>query len=287
MLKKTILFLLIVLSCIALFGACSNIENGVETNVDVPSPSGEFEFVVLKAGQADAIIMQTENSCVVVDCGEKDDGDEIVEYLKERNITKIDCVFVTHFDKDHIGGFPKVADNVEILQVIVPNYQGSGKEYEKYLEAAEQNKTEVYALDEDSVLVFDDVLFEISIPKKENYYEGDNDFSLAISVTHGENTFLFPGDAEAERTAEILSVFGKEHKFLKVPHHGNYNKNSSRLINIVKPEYAVVTDSDKNPADIQLMSLLEESECMTYSTSNGDVFVLSDGKTIQTNQGKD
>ena len=38
--------------------------------------AAKFTFTVLKAGQADAIIMQTQNRSILLDLGEKDDGDD-------------------------------------------------------------------------------------------------------------------------------------------------------------------------------------------------------------------
>ena len=143
---------------------------------------------------------------------------------------------------------------------------------------------EITALAEDTSFVLDDVLFEISVPKKQSYAEGDNDFSLVMSITHGENTFLFAGDAEEGRLPELLSEFGKQYDFLKVPHHGKHNKVTQLFINTVKPQYAVITDSDKNPAENKTVSLLETAKAEIYSTKDGDVSVVSNGTEIIINQ---
>jgi len=156
--------------------------------------------------------------------------------LQEKGVSNIDYLFITHFDKDHVGGFPEVAENVTASNILVPDYEGNNDEYEKYMETVDSKNLTVTSLTEDTVFALDDVLFEISIPKKKSYVEDDNDFSLVISATHGENTFLFAGDAEAERLTEVLSTFGRQYDFLKVPHHGKYNKNTKRFITTIKPE---------------------------------------------------
>ena len=276
-----------IIGCLAIFATlllsgCN--QKNVITKTAVPNVTGEFNFSVLKAGQADAIIIKTQSHCVIIDCGEKDDGDEIAEYLSENNITNIDCLFITHFDKDHVGGFPKVIESVTASKIFVPDYEGSNDEYEKYLKSVEENGLNVNVLTEDTSFIFDDVLFEVSAPQKNSYSESDNDFSLVISVTHGENTFLFTGDAEAERLREILTVFGHQYDFLKVPHHGKYNKNTKLFISTIKPTYSVITDSDKNPADDRTLSILEGNESMVYSTKSGDISVTSDGKEIKIEQ---
>ena len=277
---RTFSCLILVVSLCMLCG-CQSQKN---TTVYVPAITGTFEFTVLKAGQADAIFMQTENNNIILDCGEKDDGDELVELLQEKGISNVEYIFITHFDKDHVGGFPEVMENVTASNIIVPNYVGNNDEYEDYLKTVADKNLEITTLTEDTSFILDDVLFEISVPKKQAYAEGDNDFSLVMSVTHGENTFLFAGDAEEDRLPEVLSEFGRQYDFLKVPHHGMHNKNTQRFINTVKPKYAVIADSDKNPAENKTVSLLETVKAEIYSTRDGDVSVISNGTEIVVNQ---
>lgn len=278
-LKRAILS--ICLLTVFLFSGCQN-KNDI--TVEAPAVTGSLDFTVLKAGQADAIFMQTENHSIILDCGEKDDGDELTELLQEKGFSNVEYIFITHFDKDHVGGFPEVMENVTASNIIVPNYVGNNDEYEDYLKTVADKNLEITALAEDTSFVLDDVLFEISVPKKQSYAEGDNDFSLVMSITHGENTFLFTGDAEADRLSEALSEFGRQYDFLKVPHHGKYNKITQRFINTVKPKYAVITDSDKNPAEKKTVSLLETAKAEIYSTRDGDVSVVSNGTEIVINQ---
>lgn len=276
--KKRRNIIVLVLSIIIVLSGCQK-QGNVKT--EMPEVTGTFDFTILKAGQADAIFMQTENHSIILDCGEKDDGDELVELLQEKGISNVDYIFITHFDKDHVGGFPEVMDNVTASNIIVPDYEGNNDEYEEYLKTVSDKGLQITTLTEDISFTLDDVLFEVSVPRKQSYAEGDNDFSLVISVTHGENTFLFTGDAEADRLTEVISAFGRQYDFLKVPHHGKYNKNTKRFITTIKPTYSVICDSEKNPAEDETVSILEFVESEIYSTRNGNVSVLSDGKEIK------
>lgn len=259
---------------------CQNKSAGISA----PKANGEFAFTVMKAGQADAIILTTQKHSVIIDMGEKDDGDEISEFLEENNITDVDYIFITHYDKDHVGGFPKVMESITAKNIIVPDYEGTSYEYAEFVKTVNEKGLTVTRLTEDISFVLDDVLFEVSVPKKQFYKEGDNDYSLVISITHGENTFLFAGDAEKERLSEVISEFKKHFDFLKVAHHGKYDANTGKFINTIKPEYAVVTDSEKNPASEETLSILKKQNCEIYSTKDGDVSIISDGKKILINQ---
>lgn len=269
------------LTIVILFCSCvSSKKEGVAP----PEVTGELEISVLKVGQADAIIINTKNNCFIIDCGEADDGDEVVKYLAEKNINYVDCLFITHFDKDHVGGVSEVLSNISIEKIITPDYVGNNDEYESFVRKTYELGIVPERITSEQSFIADDVLFEIYPPFKSSYTEGDNDFSLAIGVTHGENKFLFTGDAEAERISEIIQKCNGEYDFLKVPHHGKYNKNTKKLFEKVKPKYAVVTDSEKNPAEDKVVSALKAVGCDAYFTRYGDVYVISDGKNIEIKQ---
>lgn len=261
---------------------CRSSDDAAEAKL--PEVTGSFDFTILKIGQADAIILRTANHSVIIDCGEKDDGNEILEYLQTNTIDTVDYLFITHFDKDHVGGAANVIENVNVKSIITPDYEGTNAEYESYRASAERKSITPIRLKENMTFTLDDVLFEIFGPLKKAYKEGDNDFSLAIAATHGENTFLFAGDAEEERLTEIMSQTGKEYDFLKVPHHGRYNKKTKAFIEAVKPVYAVITCSKKNPAEEETVEVLENEKCDIYYTKDGDVNVASDGYKIEITQ---
>ena len=53
--------------------------------------------------------------------------------IDRKDISNVDYIFITHFDKDHVGGFPEVMDNVTASNIIVPNYEGKGDYGERLL----------------------------------------------------------------------------------------------------------------------------------------------------------
>lgn len=277
MLKKQI----IIFAVIAVGMFISGCQGDTKVDIKTPVVSGNFSFTVLEAGKADAIFMQTQNHSIILDCGEKDDGDKLVELMQEKGINDVDYIFITHFDKDHVGGFPEVMENVTAGNIIVPDYEGNNKEYKKYLKTVNDKNLTITSLSEDMHFTLDDVVFEVSVPKQQSYDESDNDFSLVISVTHGENTFLFAGDAEQDRLDEVLSDFGKQYDFLKVPHHGKYNPNTEKFLNTIRPTYSVICDSAKNPADKETIAVLEVLGSEIYRTKDGSVEVSSNGKEIK------
>ena len=113
----------------------------------------------------------------------------------------------------------------------------------------------------------------------------DNNDSLVVSLEHLGNSFLFAGDIEKQRIADMLSQ-GRVQPcdFLKVPHHGVYNSKLEDYFSKVNMKYAVITCSDKNPAEQKTLDLLTAKGCRTFLTSNGTVHIRSTKSGIDITQ---
>lgn len=290
MLKK-IISGLIALSMAVVLASCSG-QNAAktdtqnsETQITLPQVTGEFKTTVLKSGKSDAIILESAEKNVLIDCGEENDGDKIVEYLNSQGKTRVDYLFITHFDQDHVGGVPYVMENMEVGEIITPNYEGNNNEYEVFKEALERLGKETTKLTENMTLTLDDVVYQIYPPLKSSYKTEDNDFSLVIKATHGEDTFLFTGDAMDSRIEELYSQIGDlSADFLKVPYHGNLLDSSEKFIKSVSPSYAVITCNKKEGADSDVISMLESEGAQTYLNRDGTVTAVSSGSGITVTQ---
>lgn len=255
------------------------------------SEKAALEVTLLKVGKADAIVVLAQAQTMVIDTGEDDDGAELVSFLKRRGCEKVDTLIITHFDKDHVGGADTLAESMEIGQVLLPDYQGTGTEYQEFINAlADRNivpqrltASLEFALGEASVLVEP----PLSYAAVNDTDDADNDFSLITTIVHGENRLLFTGDAEERRLKEWLSDKSTQNcDFIKIPHHGKYDAMLETLLEAVKPEYAVICSSAKNPADQETLELLTQHQVSVFQTKDGDVTVHSDGKQLEISQQK-
>ena len=255
------------------------------------SEKDTLEVTLLKVGKADAIVVQAQAQTMVIDTGEDDDGAELVSFLKSQGCEAVDTLIITHFDKDHVGGADTLAESMEIGQVLLPDYQGTSTEYQKFISAlAERNiapqrltASLEFALGEASVLVEPPLSYAV----ENDADDADNDFSLITTIVHGENRLLFTGDAEERRLREWLSGENAQNcVFIKIPHHGKYDEALETLLETVKPEYAVICSSAKNPADQETLELLTQHQVSVFQTKDGDIIVQSNGKQLEISQQK-
>ena len=233
----------------------------------------------LDVGKADSMVIQTDDSTVVIDCGEKGDGKELVRFLKDQDISTVDCLIITHYDKDHVGGAAKLINKLEVKRVLGPYYQEFSDEADSFRDAMKEAGIEPEYLRTDRELEIGDAEYTVYAPK-EDYYgpDNDNDFSLVTKVKYYDTTFLFTGDAMDKRLAEVMDIGDCD--LLKVPYHGRKLGNLNEFLDRTKPEYAVVTTSEKEFSPFTEDAL--ESHDVEYRTTfeNGVVTAFSDGSTI-------
>lgn len=284
---------LVMICSMLLVAGCNGKKEEGKDHAEAPEVTGNVNMSILDVGKADCILIQTENYNMMIDTAEKKDVDEIQEFLTANNITKIDYLELTHYDKDHIGGLGKLLKyGLEVDHIYAPNCDADSGTYEDMMEALEEHGLSLDYVEDTVELTLDDLLVEIYPPMKDSYLtadsspddETDNEFSLVTKFTHGDNKFLFTGDACNGRLAELSDQMNVDVDFLKVPHHGKGDNNTESFAKKVSAEYAVITCSNKNMPDQAVVSALEDTGANVYETRNGQVDCLSDGKTISVTQ---
>lgn len=244
-------------------GACSNDQ--------------EIKVTFFQAGKADAAVIQTKNAVIVVDTGLKKNGKELVQALEDLGVTKIDALIISHFDKDHVGGAAAILNAFEVGSVYQSNYPKNSEEYTAYVQALSDCGLRAQTVSETISWTLDGVSVTIDGPA-EAVYDTDpsNNSSLIVSVTYGENTILFAGDAEDSRIEEFLQTYQRQEGklILKVPYHGHWQDRLPDLLAAAVPDAAIIPCSKSEPEAEELdrtVSLLESLGAEVYLTRNGDI----------------
>ena len=293
-LKKIFLIYVIVLGI--LLSGCSGSENEkipVETKPSdksgentAASNGGDLKVFFFEMGKADAFLIYNDMSAILIDTGEKGDGKDILQYMENNNIPSLDYVIITHFDKDHVGGANKVLGNTEVKQVYVSNCPKESEEYNGFMGRIKEKSIPMTVLREDISFDLNGMKVEINAPAKEIYEEDpSNNSSLIVRITYGENEFLFMGDALAERIREYMALQPSPCDVIKMPYHGKFMGCFPELLDMLKPEYAVITSSKEEKEAEETKDLLKLKNIQLYRTRKGGVFMQSNGKDITVFQG--
>lgn len=269
-------WLLIVCCLMMVLSGCTNLSHT------------EMQCDVMKIGKADCIVLAEESYTVLIDCGESDDGTEIIKHLQEMGTDEIDCLIITHFDRDHIGGAADVIDAFPVKRLLEPDYEPESPDSEEYLayrDAISRNQIQAEALHDDLQLKIGGMRMQIYTANAVYDKNIDNNNSLVVDLTHEGNRFLFTGDIEKQRIQDMLEQ-GQINScdFLKVPHHGRYNSALDDLFEAASPTYAAITCSVKNPPEQETLDALEAVGCIVYSTKDSEVHVRSTKNGVHVDQ---
>ena len=238
----------------------------------VRAANGEMKITFFQVEKADMFLIQTDNSTVVIDTGKNKAGKTLVEHLEQEGINYIDLLFITHFDKDHVGGADAILAGIPVGYVLEPDYYKVSSQFSQYRQALEKSKAELITLTVNHSIALDGVHYMVDVANSADYGEDEeNDFSLVISVEYEGIRILFAGDAENPRLRELIFEGNLKHDVLKVPHHGKWEKSSQAFFAAVDPQYAIITSDEKEPEDQAVVDLLADQGSNVFLTRLGTV----------------
>ncbi len=240
----------------------------------------------LDVGKADCAVLMYMDHTGIIDAGTEEAYPVIDSFLKDHHVEKIDYMILTHYDRDHIGSAVSLIDDYDIGKIYIPDYVSEKKHYRELMDRVEglENVTLVNTEVSDS---FDGLYLDIipaAFPEKltEDEEDYDNNMSLLCMMRLGSKKLFFTGDIEKDRIAEILdSSLDIDADWIKLPHHGTHEKKMKKFLKRVSPEYSVISTSEEEPPEEELLSLLDELRIKNFDTVKENVVTECDGHYIK------
>ncbi len=283
-LKKLVLIMFMIMSI--LVTGCDNGNNEENTGdsgemTANTEENGDLRLYFFEMGKADAFIIYNNKTTILIDTGEKGEGKDILQYMENNKLNKIDYLFITHFDQDHVGGANKVLGNTTVSQIYTSNYPKESEEYNTFMGRVKEKNIPTTVLREALSIDVNGIKIDVNAPAREVYEEDpSNNSSLIIRITYGEKTFLFMGDAMSDRIREYIATNPETCDVLKMPYHGRYMGCLDDMIVKLMPKYAVITSSKQDKEAQETKDLLEKYKVTLYRTRKGSVLMQTDGKEI-------
>lgn len=287
---KKIRIVLLIILCLLVVG-CANpfVENDEIKSVSTFS-GDTLRVNYIDVGQGDSIFIQLPNhETMLIDAGEAYKSDNVINYLNNLGITKIDYVVGTHPHTDHIGGLESVVNTFDIGSIYMPKASSTSKTYLDLLTAISNKglkvktaKSGVVVLDEDNLKL------EFIAPNSDNY-SNLNNYSAVLKLTYLDNTFLFMGDAETLSEDEVTSDVNAD--VIKVGHHGSDSSSGIEFVKKVSPEYAIIMVGVGNSYNHPYQSIIDRYTSIgakvLRTDLDGNIVCDSDGKKVNCSGDKD
>lgn len=258
-------------------------QNQTQTNADV---SQAMEVHYIDVGQGDCTLVKCGSAAMLIDAGNNYKGTQVQLYLKKHGINKLDYVIATHPDGDHIGGLDVIVYKYDCGTVIMPDMAKDSNSYRDLISAINSKSYKVTFPEVGKEYSLGEASFTIISPVRE--YEDANNASVGILLKHGNNTFLFTGDAESLAEKDMASGrINIDCDVYKAGHHGSSSSSSTELLNAASPAYAVISCGRDNSYGHPHSSVLKELKYrgikIFRTDEQGTIIATSDGAVIKWN----
>lgn len=256
-----------------------NINNSKFTDVDLNNE--DFNILFMYVGQADSTLIKYKNKTMLIDAGNNEDGKNVVKFLKDKGISKLDYIVGTHYDEDHIGGLDDIIENFDIGKFYLSNGGELGPNYYNLEKVAKKKNLAITIPKVGDKIDFGDVDMEVMAVSK---FDGknDNNASVVIQAKYGSRKYLFMGDLEKQEEAKRK---WNEVDVLKAGHHGSNTSSTQEFLNQVKPKYVFVSAGKNNKyrlPNVKAMERIEKTGAKIFRTdvNESSFWLTSNGNDI-------
>lgn len=258
---------------------------GETRSIEKTVAEGEMKVTFLDVGQGDCTMIQTKDRAMLIDAGNNNQGEKVVDALRRLGVEKLDYLILTHSDADHIGGADNVLRQIPTEQVLMPDVINDTITYYEVEELIREKGIPVIRPEVGKTYPLQDAAFTVLCPEKQ---AGDdlNAWSVGIKLVHGNLSFVLCGDADAESEENMVKTFGEalQCDVLKCGHHGSSTSTSDSFLKQTDPTWAVISCGRDNPyghPHWEILEKLEREDVQVYRTDQlGTLTATSDGKNL-------
>lgn len=260
---------------------------GKQSTADISRVDVTVSFI--DVGQGDCTLINACGRHILIDAGERDQGQRVVDYLRDAGVDRLDMAVVTHPHSDHIGGMINVIKEIGADEILMPRIPDeltpTSSTYEKFLKTVAESGTKLTPAKAGDEYRFGDAYLKLLSPQTDSVYDNLNDYSVVTRLTFEDTSFLFMGDAEAPVEKELRNLGEATHvNLLKVGHHGSSSSSTKKFLEEVSPDYAVIlcgVDNSYNHPNDKIVERLEKNARTILRTDlDGTIVFESDGKTL-------
>ena len=243
----------------------------------------------IDVGQGDCtLVYSPDNGVILVDSGEADKAQTVINYLKSLGIETIDYCIVTHPHSDHMGSMAQIMSEFNIENLIIPELSEinipTTKTYENFLLSAEENADEIIPAQAGTTYSVGDIALSVLGPVSQN--EDLNNMSVVVKVEYKESSFLITGDCSFDEEDELMEndYNALESDVIKIGHHGSSGATSADWLEAVNPQIGVISVGSGNSyghPTKTVLDRLDDFDIEYYRTDVvGTVVIETDGKAI-------
>lgn len=226
------------------------------------SPSRGPLFCALDVGQGDAFLLQYYGKNFLFDTGGKfdfqkkqdRDGEDFVLLLEDLGIDKVDAVFLSHQDYDHIGNLKALTDHLPVERIFLsPNGKG-GLDPDIYRfitkDPSKRRKIALQPVKKDQSFliqaggIFPKRPLKIQVLNEGRFDAKDRNNHSMVLLLDYKARILLTGDLEEDQNWE--ENWPKKISLFKIAHHGSRKGTSLKILQKTRPKKALISSGRNN-----------------------------------------
>lgn len=254
-----------------------------------------LKIYFVDVGQGDCTFIVTpKNKTILIDGGGSTGSDldvgesTLIPYILDRGYKKIDLMFISHFDQDHVGGLLTVLKELKVNRVCISKQEENSENYQKFLEIIKEKDIPVTIVKlGDKIKIESSLYFDILWPQEDQITENRiNNNAIVMKLNYNGFSCLFTGDIEKIAEDKMVSLykdkFVLESDILKVAHHGSKTSTTENFLELVNPKNCLIGVGKNNlfghPSN-EIVERLEELDVKVYRTDiNGEISIIVNNK---------
>lgn len=270
---------------------------------------GNIEMHFMVSGyDDDAILIRTDKYTIMIDGGRYEDKKNVIPYLQDLGIKKIDALIGSHVHYDHVQAQAAIIDSFEVSHayysvdifncIKLKQCKGSGEKLDnKYIAAKlKEKKIPTTVLTVGDYLEFGEMKLYFIGPLAKKMTTHENANSFVFILKYRNTSYMFTGDAPSkDMDAAKFQENAKKWNLsididvLKWPHHG-YNDLNDAFFAATTPKYAIVPTSNncssKYPTSVNKKLIQKYGTKYYQRCEYKNMVLISDGTNIdiKTNQ---
>lgn len=234
-------------------------------------------FLSLTIGES-TLVQLSNNQFYLIDTGNGLSTKELIGFLKEHGVQKLDGIILTNFSEDHLGGLNKVLQNFYVSKIYLPKLISSS------FKIPENLSSEIITLEAGEELWLSNSARMYILAPNEPLSLSPQANSLVFQLIHQEVRFLFTSEIDGEIEQALVDMYNLDSEILKVSDYGSNAGTITAFVEEVDPQIGVIFSSDPELYSLSedVLSKLHETWIDVYILEDyGELQIISDGSNYQ------
>ncbi|RHW50458.1 DNA internalization-related competence protein ComEC/Rec2 [Lactobacillus bombicola] len=215
--------------------------------------TGQVTFI--DVGQGDSILITTPfpRRAYLIDTGGKLNFSKqkvrpqinkiTLPFLKAQGISRLNGIFVTHKDTDHIGDLGPLMSQIPVERLYFAQGLMANPSFKKRIEKHIKLNQLVQLLAGQEIKE-PQIKFNIVYPFKPG--QGENKDCLSIFFKVSNKSWLFTGDLDQEGEQKLMAKYNLQANYFKLGHHGSKTSSNPDFLHKLAPEIVFISAGRNN-----------------------------------------